>query len=121
VEPLYCDDPMAVYLNEIRRVPPLSHAEECLCIKRVCAGGEQAKIAAKRLVEAHLGLVVSIAEQYTNTGINMLDLVQTGNSGLTAAIEGLPSTGADSFNAFATPYVHRTISTLIDGSDSFRA
>ena len=68
--PLYCDDPMAAYLSEIRRVPPLTHAEEAMCIDQVCGGGAQARAAAKRLLEAHLSLVVSIAEGYTSSGID---------------------------------------------------
>jgi DNA-directed RNA polymerase sigma subunit (sigma70/sigma32) len=105
---------MAVYIAEIRRVAPLSRAEEVRCIQQVCAGGAQAGAAAKRLLEAHLGLVVSIAEGYAGGGISLLELVQSGNRGLMEAIEVLRDTEAGSFEANATAYIHRAIAALLD-------
>ena len=78
------DDPLRIYLNEIDRIPPLGNGEESRCVAHVRAGDEEAEVAAMRLLETHLRLVVSIAASYCDTGIQILDLVQRGQRGLAA-------------------------------------
>ena len=77
------DDPVKVYLKEIGTVPLLSSEEELELAKRVVEGDEKAK---KRLSEANLRLVVSIAKRYLGRGMHFLDLIQEGNLGLMKAV-----------------------------------
>ena len=78
------DDPVKVYLKEIVRVPLLSPDEEIELAKRIGEGNSFAK---KRLTEANLRLVVSIAKRYVGRGMHFLDLIQEGNVGLIKAVE----------------------------------
>ena len=74
---LFADDTLAVYLSELHRIPPLSRDEEMDCIDHVRAGDQMAESAGKRLAEANLLLVVSIAERYRNDHIFLLCLAVT--------------------------------------------
>src|SRR6266446_7824007 len=86
-ENIYIDDPEKVYLAEVRKVPPLSPTEEVRCLMHVRAEDQEAESAAKRLVEANLHLVVSIAERYRNDShLHFLDLIIKGNDGLMGAL-----------------------------------
>ena len=78
------DDPVRMYLKEIGKVPLLSAEEEIEYAKRMEEGDEEAK---KRLAEANLRLVVSIAKRYVGRGMQFLDLIQEGNLGLIKAVE----------------------------------
>ena len=80
------EDPVRMYLKEIGKVPLLSADEEVELAKRMAEGDEEAK---KRLAEANLRLVVSIAKRYVGRGMLFLDLIQEGNLGLIKAVEKL--------------------------------
>ena len=110
---LFADDPLAVYLSELHRIPPLSRDEEMDCIDHVRAGDQMAESAGKRLAEANLLLVVSIAERYRNDHIHMLDLIQKGNDGLLRAVQTLSDNCHDSFSAYATGHIERAIAEAI--------
>ena len=84
VDGIAIDDPVKVYLKEIGRVPLLSSEEEIDLAMRIMDGDEYAK---KRLSEANLRLVVSIAKRYVGRGMQFLDLIQEGNLGLIKAVE----------------------------------
>ena len=83
-EGINIDDPVRMYLKEIGKVPLLSAEEETELAKRMEEGDEQAK---KKLAEANLRLVVSIAKRYVGRGMLFLDLIQEGNLGLIKAVE----------------------------------
>ena len=84
VDGVNLDDPVKLYLKEIGRVPLLSSDEEIDLAIRIVNGDKEAK---KRLTEANLRLVVSIAKRYVGRGMHFLDLVQEGNVGLIKAVE----------------------------------
>ncbi|MBQ5841405.1 MAG: sigma-70 family RNA polymerase sigma factor, partial [Clostridia bacterium] len=83
-EQIAIDDPVKVYLKEIGRVPLLTPEEETSLAMRIIDGDDKAK---KRLSEANLRLVVSIAKRYVGRGMQFLDLIQEGNLGLIKAVE----------------------------------
>ena len=83
-ESIAIDDPVKIYLKEIGRVPLLSPEEEIELAQRMSSGDPYAK---KRLSEANLRLVVSIAKRYVGRGMQFLDLIQEGNLGLIKAVE----------------------------------
>jgi DNA-directed RNA polymerase sigma subunit (sigma70/sigma32) len=105
----FIDDPEGLYLSEVEKIPPLSPDEEITCLQHVRAGDEQAEPARKRLVEANLHLVVSIAERNRNDQIHFLDLIVKGNDGLMGALEAFGDSGEDSFSAYATACIERAI------------
>jgi RNA polymerase primary sigma factor len=114
------DDPLQVYLAEVRRVPPLDKAEEVACTDHVRAGDEMAESAARRLVEANLHFVVSLAQDH-QSGQDILDLIQRGNEGLLRAVHSLTDCVPESFSAHATPFINEalaggTVSILINPS-----
>ena len=115
---LVLDDPLRVYLRELHRIPPLSRDEEIDCVHHVRAGDRLADSAGKRLAEANLVLVVSIAERYRNDRIHILDLIQKGNAGLLRAVQTSSDSSGDSFSAHATGYIERAIAEAIAGWDS---
>ena len=118
---LFADDPLAVYLSELHRIPPLSRDEEMDCIDHVRAGDQMAESAGKRLAEANLLLVVSIAERYRNDQndqIHMLDLIQKGNDGLMGALRTFSDSGEDSFSPYATARIERAIAEAVAFPDS---
>ena len=112
------DDPVKVYLAEVHKVPPLSRGEEIRCVQHVRAGDQQAESAGKRLVEANLHLVVSIAERYRNDRIHILDLIQKGNDGLMGALRTFSDSGEDSFSPYATARIERAIAEAVAFPDS---
>jgi DNA-directed RNA polymerase sigma subunit (sigma70/sigma32) len=112
-DPLYVDSPLRVYLDALHEIPPMSREEEIERIRHVLAGDPMAESAAKDLAEAHLLLVVSIAERYRNDRMHILDLIQEGNNGLLRAVETLNECRHDSFAAHATPYVERAIAEAV--------
>ncbi|MGE5589044.1 MAG: sigma-70 family RNA polymerase sigma factor, partial [Bacillota bacterium] len=93
------DDPVRMYLKEIGRVPLLTAEEEVELAKRIEQGDEEAK---RRLAEANLRLVVSIAKRYVGRGMLFLDLIQEGNLGLIRAVEKFDYTKGYKFSTYAT-------------------
>ena len=93
------DDPVKVYLKEIGRVPLLSADEEISLATRMVDGDVAAR---KRLAEANLRLVVSIAKRYVGRGMQFLDLIQEGNLGLIKAVEKFDYTKGFKFSTYAT-------------------
>jgi RNA polymerase primary sigma factor len=104
------DDPVRMYLKEIGKVPLLSANEEIDLAKRMQDGDEDAK---KRLAEANLRLVVSIAKRYVGRGMLFLDLIQEGNLGLIKAVEKFDYTKGFKFSTYATWWIRQAITRAI--------
>jgi RNA polymerase primary sigma factor len=104
------DDPVRMYLKEIGRVPLLTAEEEVALAKRMQAGDEEAQ---KRLAEANLRLVVSIAKRYVGRGMLFLDLIQEGNLGLIKAVEKFDYTKGYKFSTYATWWIRQAITRAI--------
>ncbi|WP_316607565.1 RNA polymerase sigma factor RpoD [uncultured Ruminococcus sp.] len=104
------DDPVKVYLKEIGRVPLLSPEEEVELAIRIGEGDVNAK---KRLSEANLRLVVSIAKRYLGRGMHFLDLIQEGNLGLIKAVEKFDYTKGFKFSTYATWWIRQAITRAI--------
>ncbi len=107
---LTIDDPVKVYLKEIGRVPLLSSEEEVDLAIRIKEGDSAAK---KRLSEANLRLVVSIAKRYLGRGMQFLDLIQEGNLGLIKAVEKFDYTKGFKFSTYATWWIRQAITRAI--------
>jgi len=104
------DDPVRMYLKEIGRVPLLSAEEEIELAKRMAEGDEEAK---RRLAEANLRLVVSIAKRYVGRGMLFLDLIQEGNLGLIKAVEKFDYNKGFKFSTYATWWIRQAITRAI--------
>ncbi|MDF2676208.1 MAG: rpoD [Bacillota bacterium] len=104
------DDPVRMYLKEIGKVPLLSATEEIELAKRMQDGDDEAK---KRLAEANLRLVVSIAKRYVGRGMLFLDLIQEGNLGLIKAVEKFDYTKGFKFSTYATWWIRQAITRAI--------
>lgn len=104
------DDPVRMYLKEIGKVPLLSAEEEIELAKRMEQGDEEAK---KRLCEANLRLVVSIAKRYVGRGMLFLDLIQEGNLGLIKAVEKFDWRKGYKFSTYATWWIRQAITRAI--------
>ncbi len=104
------DDPVRMYLKEIGKVPLLSGSEEIKLAKRMENGDDEAK---KRLAEANLRLVVSIAKRYVGRGMQFLDLIQEGNLGLIKAVEKFDYTKGYKFSTYATWWIRQAITRAI--------
>ena len=104
------NDPVRMYLKEIGRVPLLSAEEEVELAKRIIHGDEEAK---RRLAEANLRLVVSIAKRYVGRGMLFLDLIQEGNMGLIKAVEKFDHTKGFKFSTYATWWIRQAITRAI--------
>ena len=104
------DDPVRMYLKEIGRVPLLTAEEEVALAKRMEAGDEEAQ---KRLAEANLRLVVSIAKRYVGRGMLFLDLIQEGNLGLLKAVEKFDYNKGYKFSTYATWWIRQAITRAI--------
>lgn len=109
-EGISIDDPVRMYLKEIGRVPLLTAEEEVALAKRMQDGDE---IAQKRLAEANLRLVVSIAKRYVGRGMLFLDLIQEGNLGLIKAVEKFDYTKGYKFSTYATWWIRQAITRAI--------
>ena len=109
-EGIAIDDPVKVYLKEIGRVPLLTPEEEIELAIRIIDGDEAAK---KRLSEANLRLVVSIAKRYVGRGMQFLDLIQEGNLGLIKAVEKFDYTKGFKFSTYATWWIRQAITRAI--------
>ena len=104
------DDPVKVYLKEIGRVPLLTPEEEIELAIRIADNDEKAK---KRLAEANLRLVVSIAKRYVGRGMQFLDLIQEGNLGLIKAVDKFDYTKGFKFSTYATWWIRQAITRAI--------
>lgn len=104
------DDPVRMYLKEIGRVPLLTAEEEIQLAMRMEAGDEEAK---RRLAEANLRLVVSIAKRYVGRGMLFLDLIQEGNLGLIKAVEKFDYRKGYKFSTYATWWIRQAITRAI--------
>ena len=109
-EGISIDDPVKVYLKEIGRVPLLSAEEEIELATRMGQGDNYAR---KRLSEANLRLVVSIAKRYVGRGMQFLDLIQEGNLGLIKAVEKFDYTKGFKFSTYATWWIRQAITRAI--------
>lgn len=109
-ENIAIDDPVKVYLKEIGRVPLLTPEEEIDLAIRISKGDANAK---KRLSEANLRLVVSIAKRYLGRGMQFLDLIQEGNLGLIKAVEKFDYTKGFKFSTYATWWIRQAITRAI--------
>ncbi|GIO05163.1 RNA polymerase sigma factor SigA [Brevibacillus reuszeri] len=104
------NDPVRMYLKEIGRVPLLSAEEEIKLAQRIEQGDEEAK---RRLAEANLRLVVSIAKRYVGRGMLFLDLIQEGNMGLIKAVEKFDYRKGYKFSTYATWWIRQAITRAI--------
>lgn len=104
------EDPVRMYLKEIGKIPLLSTEEEIELAKRMELGDPEAK---KRLAEANLRLVVSIAKRYVGRGMQFLDLIQEGNLGLIKAVEKFDYTKGYKFSTYATWWIRQAITRSI--------
>ena len=104
------DDPVRMYLKEIGKVPLLTAEEEVELAIRMSQGDEEAK---RRMTEANLRLVVSIAKRYVGRGMLFLDLIQEGNLGLIKAVEKFDYTKGYKFSTYATWWIRQAITRAI--------
>ncbi|WMJ89829.1 RNA polymerase sigma factor RpoD [Anaerocolumna sp. MB42-C2] len=109
-EGISIDDPVRMYLKEIGKVPLLSADDEIELARRMKVGDADAK---KRLAEANLRLVVSIAKRYVGRGMMFLDLIQEGNLGLIKAVEKFDYTKGFKFSTYATWWIRQAITRAI--------
>ncbi|VBB06068.1 rna polymerase sigma-70 [Lucifera butyrica] len=109
-EGISIDDPVRMYLKEIGRVPLLSAEEEIQLAKKMELGDDEAK---RRLAEANLRLVVSIAKRYVGRGMLFLDLIQEGNLGLIKAVEKFDYNKGYKFSTYATWWIRQAITRAI--------
>jgi len=110
VETFSTDDPVRMYLKEIGKVNLLSAEEEVALAKSMAEGSEDAK---RRMAEANLRLVVSIAKRYVGRGMLFLDLIQEGNLGLIKAVEKFDYTKGYKFSTYATWWIRQAITRAI--------
>ncbi|MCC7543646.1 RNA polymerase sigma factor RpoD [bacterium] len=104
------DDSVRLYLREIGKIPLINAEEEVALAKRIQAGDKSAKDA---LAEANMRLVVSIAKKYIGRGLDLLDLIQEGNTGLLRAVEKFDYTKGFKFSTYATWWIRQAITRAI--------
>ena len=110
IDEISVNDPVKLYLREIGKIPLLTAEEEMEFATRALEGDEEAT---KRLVEANLRLVVSIAKKYVGRGMLFLDLIQEGNMGLIKAVEKFDVTKGYKFSTYATWWIRQAITRSI--------
>ena len=110
VDTFSTDDPVRMYLKEIGKVPLLTPDEEQELARRMADGDEEAK---RRMAEANLRLVVSIAKRYVGRGMLFLDLIQEGNLGLIKAVDKFDYTKGYKFSTYATWWIRQAITRAI--------
>lgn len=106
----FADDSVRLYLREIGKIPLLSLEEEQKLAKRVVKGDKKAK---DKMVEANMRLVVSIAKRYGGRGLDFLDLIQEGNTGLLRAVEKFDPDKGFKFSTYATWWIRQAITRAI--------
>ena len=104
------DDSVRLYLREIGKIPLLTSEEELALAKRVVAGEKKAK---DKMAEANMRLVVSIAKRYVGRGLDLLDLIQEGNTGLLRAVEKFDPDKGFKFSTYATWWIRQAITRAI--------
>ena len=104
------DDSVRLYLREIGKIPLLTTGEELALAKRVVAGDKDAK---DKMAEANMRLVVSIAKRYVGRGLDLLDLIQEGNTGLLRAVEKFDPDKGFKFSTYATWWIRQAITRAI--------
>jgi RNA polymerase primary sigma factor len=104
------DDSVRLYLREIGKIPLLNAEEELTLAKRVVAGDKDAK---DQMAEANMRLVVSIAKRYVGRGLDLLDLIQEGNTGLLRAVEKFDPDKGFKFSTYATWWIRQAITRAI--------
>lgn len=104
------DDSVRLYLREIGKIPLLSAEEELALAHRVVAGD---KVAKDKMAEANMRLVVSIAKRYVGRGLDLLDLIQEGNTGLLRAVEKFDPDKGFKFSTYATWWIRQAITRAI--------
>ncbi len=104
------DDSVRLYLREIGKIPLLSAEEELALANRVVAGDREAK---DQMAEANMRLVVSIAKRYVGRGLDLLDLIQEGNTGLLRAVEKFDPDKGFKFSTYATWWIRQAITRAI--------
>ncbi len=107
------DDPVRMYLREIGRIKLLNSEQEVELAKKIIGGGKVGEIAKKKLVQANLRLVVSIAKKYVGRGMLFLDLIQEGNLGLIRAAEKFDYERGYKFSTYATWWIRQAITRAI--------
>jgi RNA polymerase primary sigma factor len=107
------EDPVRMYLKDIGKVPLLTAEEEIELAKKMEFGGIEGEEAKKKLAEANLRLVVSIAKRYVGRGMLFLDLIQEGNLGLIKAVEKFDYTKGYKFSTYATWWIRQAITRAI--------
>ena len=107
------EDPVRLYLREIGRIKLLSTAEEIELARKIMAGGSAGDRAKRKLVQANLRLVVSIAKKYVGRGMLFLDLIQEGNLGLIRAAEKFDHERGFKFSTYATWWIRQAITRAI--------
>ncbi len=110
VDTFSTDDPVRMYLKEIGKIPLLTPEEETELAMRMADGDDEAK---RRMAEANLRLVVSIAKRYVGRGLLFLDLIQEGNLGLIKAVEKFDYTKGYKFSTYATWWIRQAITRAI--------
>lgn len=115
------EDSIKLYLKEIGRIPLLVAEEEISLARRIVKGGADGEDAKRKLVQANLRLVVSIAKKYLNRGLSFLDLIQEGNLGLIRAAEKFDHEKGYKFSTYATWWIRQGITrSLADKSRTIR-
>ena len=104
------DDSVRLYLREIGKIPLLSAEEELALAQKVVAGDKKAK---DQMAEANMRLVVSIAKRYSGRGLDFLDLIQEGNTGLLRAVEKFDPDKGFKFSTYATWWIRQAITRAI--------
>ena len=107
------DDPVRMYLREIGRIKLLNAEEEIQLAQKILSGGKAGAIAKRKLVQANLRLVVSIAKKYVGRGMLFLDLIQEGNLGLIRAAEKFDHERGYKFSTYATWWIRQAITRAI--------
>jgi RNA polymerase primary sigma factor len=105
-DPIDTDDSLGAYLREISRSKLLTKAEEIELAKQIAAGSVEAR---RRMTEANLRLVVSIAKKYQNRGLSLLDMIQEGNLGLMRAVEKFDHRRGFKFSTYATWWIRQAV------------
>ena len=106
----YADDSVRLYLREIGRTPLLTPEEEADLAQRIVEGDRKAK---EKMVEANMRLVVSIARRYSGRGLDFLDLIQEGNTGLLRAVEKFDPSKGFKFSTYATWWIRQAVTRAI--------
>ena len=104
------DDSVRLYLREIGKIPLLNAADELALAQKVVAGDKKAK---DKMAEANMRLVVSIAKRYSGRGLDFLDLIQEGNTGLLRAVEKFDPDKGFKFSTYATWWIRQAITRAI--------